>query len=50
MPDINISLIAILAKIAISVILANFDPIFRDEGLEIAKKSEDMLKRIVVAF
>ena len=36
----------ILLKIAIFGILAKFDAIFRDEGLEIFKKPEDMLKRI----
>ena len=37
MPHINISLIPILAKIAIFVILANSDLIFRGEEVEIAK-------------
>ena len=49
MPHINISLITILAKIAIFVILATFDPIFRGVELEVAKKPEDMLKIIVLA-
>ena len=49
MPHINISLIAILAKIAIFVILAYFEHIVRGEELEVAKKTEDMLKRIVLA-
>ena len=49
MPHINISLIPIMAKIAIFVILANFDPIFRGEALEIETKPEDMLNRIVLA-
>ena len=30
-------------------VLPKFDSIFEDEGMEIAKKPEDMLKRIVVA-
>ena len=31
-------------------ILPKFDPIFMDEGLGIVKKTEDMLKIIVLAF
>ena len=49
MPHINISLIAILAKIAIFVILAYFEHIVRDEELQVAKKPEDMLKIVVLA-
>ena len=37
MPQVNSSLIPILPKIAIFEILPNFDPIFRGEGVEIAK-------------
>ena len=48
-PEINISLIAILVKIGIFEILLKFDPIFRCEVLEIAKKPEDMLKTIALA-
>ena len=48
MPHI-ISLIVILAKIAIFVILAYFEHIVRSEELEVAKKPEDMLKIIVLA-
>jgi hypothetical protein len=49
MPQVNSSLITILAKIAIFEILPNFDPIFSGEGMEMAKKPEDMLKTIVIA-
>ena len=49
MPHINISLIPILAKIAIFVILAYFEHIVRDEELQVAKKTEDMLKIVVLA-
>ena len=49
MPHINISLIPIMAKIAIFVILAIFGIRFADEGLEVPRKPEDMLKRIVLA-
>ena len=38
-----------MAKIAIFVILAYFEHMVRDEELELAKKPEDMLKRIVLA-
>ena len=48
MPHIIISLITILAKIAIFVILAYFEYIVRGEELEMAKKTEDMLKIIVL--
>ena len=37
------------AKNAIFEILANFGTTFADEDLEIPKKPEDMLKRIVLA-
>ena len=49
MTHINISLIAILAKIAIFLILAYFEHIVMDEELEVAKKTEDMLIIIVLA-
>ena len=49
MSNINISLTPIMLKIAIFKILANFDTMFRVEDLDIAKKTEDMLKRIVLA-
>ena len=49
MPHINISLIPILAKIAIFVILAYFEHIVMDEELEVGKKPEDMLNIIVLA-
>ena len=49
MPHNNISLIPILAKIAIFVILAYFEHHVRGEELQVAKKTEDMLKRIVLA-
>ena len=40
---------AILLKNAIFEILPNFEPTFRDEDLEVEKKPEDILKRIVLA-
>ena len=43
------SFTSILLKDAIFGILAKFDAIFRDEGLEIFKKPEDMLKSMVLA-
>ena len=43
------AIIIIMLKIAIFEILANFDTMFRDEDVEIAKKTEDMLKIIVSA-
>ena len=49
MVEINSALTAILLKIAIFDILANFEPIFSGEGVEVAKKSEDMLKTIAIA-
>ena len=42
MPQVNSSLITIFAKIAIFEILANFEHIFSGEGVEMAKKTEDM--------
>ena len=47
--EINSALTPILLKMAIFDILANFEPIFIDEGMEMAKKTEDMLKTIVIA-
>ena len=47
--EINSALTPILLKIAIFDILANFELIFSGEGLEVAKKPEDMLKTIVIA-
>ena len=38
-----------MSKNAIFEILANFGTMFADEGLEVLKKPEDMLKRIVLA-
>ena len=38
-----------MLKIAIFEILAKFGAMFRGENLEIAKKTEDMLKRIVLS-
>ena len=49
MVEINSALTPTLLKIAIFDILANFEPIFIDERLEMAKKTEDMLKTIVIA-
>ena len=49
MPHINISLIAILAKIAIFVILPYFEHMVGGEELQVAKKMEEMLKIIVLA-
>ena len=49
MTHVNRLLTLILVKIAIFVILANFELIFRGEELQIAKKSEDMLKIVVLA-
>ena len=49
MPQVNSSLITILAKIAIFEVLPNFDPIFRGEGVQMAKKTEDMLKTVDIA-
>ena len=48
--EINSALTPILLKIAFFDILANVEPIFSDEGLEMAKKTEDMLKTIVIAL
>ena len=48
--EINSALTPILLKIAIFDILANFEPIFSGEGVEVAKKPEDMLKTIVIAL
>ena len=47
--EINSALTPILLKIAIFGILANFKHIFIGEGREMMKKTEDMLKTIVVA-
>ena len=47
--EINSALTPILLKIAIFDILAKFEPIFINEGMEMAKKTEDMLKTIVIA-
>ena len=47
--EINSALTQILLKIAIFGILANFKPIFIGEGMEMVKKTEDMLKTIVIA-
>ena len=49
MVEINMALTPILLKIAIFGILANFKPIFIGQGLEMVKKTEDMLKTIVIA-
>jgi len=49
MPQVKSSLTPILLNIAIFDILPNFEPIFIDEGVEMAKKTEDMLKTIVIA-
>ena len=49
MPHINISLISILAKNAIFAILAYIEHIVRDEELQLAKKTEYMLKTVVLA-
>ena len=46
---INSALTPILLKIAIFDILAKFEHIFIGEGIEMAKKPEDMLKTIVIA-
>ena len=46
--EINSALTPILLKIAILDILAKFEPIFIEEKVEMAKKTEDMLKRIVI--
>ena len=46
---INSALTPILLKIAIFDILGKFEPIFIGEGVEMAKKTEDMLKTIVIA-
>ena len=47
--EINSALTPILLKMAIFDILANFEPIFSGEVMEVAKKTEDMLKTIVIA-
>ena len=47
--EINSALTPILLKMAIFDILANFEHIFIDEGVEMAKKPEDMWKTIVIA-
>ena len=49
MPQVNSSLTAILLKNAIFEILPNIEPIVSGEDLEIAKKPEDMLTKIVLA-
>ena len=49
MVKINSALTPILLKIAIFDILANFEPTFIDQRMEMAKKPEDMLKTIVIA-
>ena len=49
MPHNNISLIPILAKLAIFVILAYFEHNVSGEELQVAKKTEDMLKIVVIA-
>ena len=46
MPRVNSSLITILLKIAI---FDNFEPRFSGQGMEMVKKSEDMLKTMVIA-
>ena len=46
MPHVNSLLTLILLKIAIFVIFAKFESIFRDEDMQIAKKTEDMLKGV----
>jgi hypothetical protein len=50
MPQVKSSLTPILLNTVIFEILANFDSIVMGEGVEIAKKPEDMSKRIVLAF
>ena len=47
--EINSALTPILLKMAIFDILANFEPIFIDERIEMAKKTEGILKTIVIA-
>ena len=49
MPRVNSSLITILLKIAIFDILANFEHLFSGQGMEMVKKTEDMLKTMVIA-
>ena len=49
MPHVNRLLTLILVKIAIFVMLANFEHVVTGEELEVTKKPEDMLKRIVLA-
>ena len=49
MPRVNSSLITILLKNAIFDIVANFEPVFSGQGIEMVKKPEDMLKTMVIA-
>ena len=49
MPHVNRLLTLILLKIAIFVILANFENIVMGEELQVAKKTEDMLNIIGLA-
>ena len=45
MPQVNSLLIPILLKIAIFEILPKFEPIFRDEEMEVAKKTARYVKK-----
>ena len=49
MPQVKSPLTSILLNTVIFEILPNFEPIFSGEGMEMAKKPEDMLKTIVIA-